>query len=238
MAEKEKQEAAEKPEKTPKAPRERKADKPVKKVEVGDNSETPGGSIKVPPRMKERFKSTAAPKIKQQFGITNPMALPKVTKVIVNVGLGKSLEGSKLNLKAKEQVIADLTLITGQKPIMLRAKKSVSNFKLREGYEVGCMVTLRGARMWEFLDRLFNIAIPRIKDFRGLKVNSFDGQGNYTFGVNEQGIFPEINMAESQFTHGMHITIGFANSTPDKSRVVLTELGLPFAKPEERKRSA
>ena len=193
--------------------------------------------IKITPRMKIKFKDGVAPKVKTQFKIANPMALPKVDKVILNVGLGKSLEGSKLNLKAKEQVIHDLTVIAGQKPIMLKAKKSVSNFKLREGYEVGCMVTLRGARMWEFLDRLLNVAIPRIKDFRGLKTNSFDGQGNYTFGITEQGIFPEVNMAEAQFTHGMHISIIFHNSNAEKSRFILAELGLPFAKPEERRRS-
>ena len=214
-----------------------KAAKAEKAAAAGEPVADPQAGIKIVPRLKIKYNSTVSEKVKTNFKITNPMAVPKVNKVILNVGLGKSLEGSKLNLKAKEQVIHDLTVISGQKPIMLKAKKSVSNFKLREGYEVGCMVTLRGTRMWEFLDRLLNVAIPRIKDFRGLKANSFDGQGNYTFGINEQGIFPEVNMAEAQFTHGMHISIIFHNSDAEKSRFILAELGLPFVKPEERRRS-
>ncbi len=191
-------------------------------------------TAKLNPRMKQRFTGPVAERVRKDFGITNPMALPRLEKVIVNVGLGKSLEGSKLNAKAKEQTLSDLSVITGQKAIMKTAKKSVSNFKLREGYEVGAMVTLRGARMWEFIDRLVTLAIPRIKDFRGLNPKSFDGRGNYSFGVTEQGIFPEVNMAEAQFTHGMHITFVFKNSTDEKSRLVLQELGIPFQRPEDR----
>ncbi|MCC7191821.1 MAG: 50S ribosomal protein L5 [Phycisphaeraceae bacterium] len=191
-------------------------------------------TAKLNPRMKQRFTGPVAERVRKDFGITNPMALPRLDKVIVNVGLGKSLEGSKLNAKAKEQTLSDLSVITGQKAIMKTAKKSVSNFKLREGYEVGAMVTLRGARMWEFIDRLVTLAIPRIKDFRGLNPKSFDGRGNYSFGVTEQGIFPEVNMAEAQFTHGMHITFVFKNSTDEKSRLVLQELGIPFQRPEDR----
>ncbi|MCE9590460.1 MAG: 50S ribosomal protein L5 [Planctomycetes bacterium] len=188
------------------------------------------------PRLKDHFKTNVMPKVGQTFSITNPMAMPRVEKVVINVGLGKQLEGSKLNAKAKDQVLHDLTVISGQKPIMKRAVKSVSNFKLREGYEIGSMVTLRGNRMWEFLDRLISLAIPRIKDFRGLNPKSFDGMGNYSFGVNEQGLFPEVNMAEAQFTHGMNITIVIKNSTDDRSRLLLAELGVPFSKPEEARR--
>jgi large subunit ribosomal protein L5 len=184
--------------------------------------------------MKERFAGPVAQRIRTDFKIDNPMALPRLEKVVINVGLGKSLEGSKLNAKAKEQTLSDLAVITGQKAVMKVAKKSVSNFKLREGYEVGAMVTLRGSRMWEFIDRLVTLAIPRIKDFRGLNPKSFDGRGNYSFGVTEQGIFPEVNMAEAQFSHGMHITFVFKNSTDDKSRVALQEMGVPFQKPEDR----
>jgi len=191
---------------------------------------------KVAARMKDKFHAQVAGKLKEQFGITNPMALPRMQKIILNVGLGKSIEGTKLNPKAKEQVINDLTVISGQKPIMLKAKKSVSNFKVREGFEVGCMVTLRGTRMWEFFDRLVSVAIPRIKDFRGLPAKSFDKAGNYSFGITEQGIFPEVNMTDSQFTHGMHITFVFSNSNADRSRVALAELGLPFVKPDEARR--
>jgi large subunit ribosomal protein L5 len=193
----------------------------------------PVATAKIQPRLKQRFQTAVADKVKKQFSIDNPMALPKLDKVVLNVGLGKQLEGTKLNLKAKEQTLADLATIAGQKPIMLKAKKSVANFKVREGYEVGAMVTLRGARMWEFIDRLISLAIPRIKDFRGVSPKSFDGRGNYSFGITEQGIFPEVNMAEAQFTHGMHITFVFKNSTDEKSRYLLQELGMPFQKPED-----
>jgi len=186
------------------------------------------------PRIRKVYSDTVAPKVKTQFKVENPNALPRLMKIIINVGMGKSLDGSKLNVKAKDQVLADLTVISGQKPLIKKSKKDVSNFKLRAGYEIGAMVTLRGARMWEFFDRLVNLAIPRIKDFRGLNPDSFDGRGNYSFGVNEQGIFPEVNMAEAQFTHGMNITFVFRNSTDDQSRFVLQELGMPFQRPEDR----
>ncbi len=187
------------------------------------------------PRMKEKFYGPVREALKQQFGVSNPMALPRMDKIVLTVGLGKQLEGTKINPKAREQVIRTLTVITGQRPVMKRAKKSVSNFKLRAGYEVGAMVTLRGDRMWEFLDRLVSLAIPRIKDFRGLPVKSFDGRGNYSFGIVEQGIFPEVDMANAEFTHGMNVTVVFSNSTDDMSRLALRELGVPFVKQEERK---
>lgn len=188
----------------------------------------------MPPRMKEKFQGPVAEKVKTQFGVKNPMALPRLDKIVLSVGLGKQLEGTKLNPKAKEQTVKDLAVITGQKPVMLKAKKSVSNFKVRAGYETGAMVTLRGDRMWEFFDRLVSLAVPRIKDFRGLPVKSFDGRGNYSFGVQEQGIFPEVDMANAQFTHGMHITLVFKNSTDQVTRMVLTEMGVPFVKPEDQ----
>jgi large subunit ribosomal protein L5 len=192
----------------------------------------------VPPRMRDRYRTVVAGKIKQEFGITNPMALPQLDKIMVVVGIGKQIEGTKLNAKAKEQVLKDLTVITGQKPVMTLAKKSVANFKLREGFEIGAMVTLRGARMWEFFDRLVSLAIPRIKDFRGLSPKSFDGRGNYSFGVQEQGLFPEVNMAEAEFTHGMHITFVFRNSDDKKSFVALREMGVPFTRPDDQKTKA
>jgi large subunit ribosomal protein L5 len=163
------------------------------------------------------------------------MALPRLDKVVLTVGLGKQLEGTKLNPKAREQVIKDLSVITGQRPVMKRARKSVSNFKLRAGYEVGAMVTLRGDRMWEFADRLISLAIPRIKDFRGLPTKSFDGRGNYSFGIIEQGVFPEVDMANAEFNHGMNITFVFSNSTDEMTRTALKEMGMPFVKPDERK---
>lgn len=165
-----------------------------------------------------------------EFGVKNRMALPRLSRVMVTVGLGKQLEGSKLNAVAKEQVVSDLATITGQRPVMNKAKKSVSNFKVREGYEIGAMVTLRGVRMWEFLDRLISLAIPRIKDFRGLPADNFDGRGNYSFGVSEQGLFPEVDMGKAKFTHGMNITFVIRNSTDERSKVMLAELGIPFVK--------
>ncbi len=182
------------------------------------------------PRMKERYNGPVAKTVRQAYGITNPMALPRLEKVVLTVGLGNQLEGTKLNAKAKQQVIKDLAVISGQRPVMTKAKKSVANFKVRRGYENGAIVTLRGDRMWEFVDRLVSLAIPRIKDFRGLAEKSFDGRGNYSFGVVEQGIFPEVNMAEAEYSHGMNVTFVFRNSDDDKSRTVLRELGLPFAR--------
>lgn len=186
------------------------------------------------PRMKEKFVGPVTDKIKTESGITNPMALPKLDKIIVNVGMGRLIEGTKLNAKAKEQVQKDLALITGQKPIMTVAKKSVANFKVRTGYENGAMVTLRGDRMWEFFDRLVSLAIPRIKDFRGFSNKSFDGRGSYSFGLTEQGIFPEVDMANAQHTFGMHITLVFKNSTNELSKLAMTELGFPFVKPAKK----
>ncbi len=190
----------------------------------------------MPPRMKEKFKTQVVPKVREQFKIANPMAAPRLEKIVLNVGLGKMLEGTKLNAKAKEQTLKDLAIIAGQKAVMRKAKKSVANFKLRAGYEVGAMVTLRGDRMWEFFDRLVSLAIPRIKDFRGLNPKSFDGRGNYTFGINEQGIFPEVNMAEAEYTHGMNIQFVFRNSTDERSRFALAEMGVPFTRPEDMAR--
>lgn len=185
------------------------------------------------PRLKKQFEEQVAAKIKEQFGINNPMAMPTLDKIVLNVGMGNQLEGTKLNPKAREQVVSDLTLISGQRPIVKKAKKSVANFKLRAGYEVGAMVTLRSDRMWEFLDRLITVAIPRIKDFRGLK-NKLDGQGNYSFGISEQAIFPEVDMTTAQYTHGMNINLIFKNSNDEVTKVALSELGFPFVKPDQR----
>ena len=185
------------------------------------------------PRMKQKYREEVAAKVKQEFSVKNDLALPHLDRIVLSVGLGKQLEGTKLNPKAKDTVVKDLATISGQKPVMTRAKKSVSNFKVRAGYETGCMVTLRGDRMWEFFDRLVNLAVPRIKDFRGLSDKSFDGRGNYSFGITEQGIFPEVDMASAEFTHGMNITFVIRNSTDDRSRFLLKELGVPFVKPED-----
>jgi large subunit ribosomal protein L5 len=190
----------------------------------------------MPARMHEKFNQEVAPKVKEKFGVANPYAMPKLQKIVLNVGMGKELEGTKVKPLVKEQVLADLALISGQKPVVIKAKKAVANFKVRDGYETHAMVTLRGTRMWEFFDRLVSLAIPRVKDFRGLPDKSFDKAGNYSFGVTEQGIFPEINMAEAKYTHGMNINLVFANSDAEKSRFVMAEMGFPFRRPEDDKR--
>ena len=185
------------------------------------------------PRMKQKFVDEVAPKLSDQFDVKNVHARPKLEKIVLNIGVGRELDGTKLKPHVREQILADLTLISGQKAVMVKAKKAVSNFKVRDGYETHAMVTLRGTHMWEFFDRLVTFAIPRVRDFRGLSVSSFDKQGNYSFGVTEQGIFPEINMAEAKYTHGMNINFVISNSDPDQSRFLLAELGFPFKREDE-----
>ena len=187
---------------------------------------------KTPPRLKVKFDSEVRAKVAEKFGIKNPMAMPKLEKIVLNVNMGRHIEGTKIPPHIKAQVLETLVKVTGQKPVVIKAKKSVANFKLREGYESSAMVTIRRDRMWHFLDRFINLATPRIKDFRGLSDTAFDRQGNYATGVTEQGVFPEINMAEAAFTHGMNINVCFARSTKDRSRFVLEQLGMPFKKPE------
>ncbi len=194
--------------------------------------EVPAGP-KVPPRLRVQFEEQVRKGITEKFGIKNPNAMPKLQKIVLNVNMGRHLEGSKLPPTVKSAVLDTLVKVSGQKPVVIKAKKSVSNFKVREGFETSAMVTIRRERMWHFLDRLINLATPRIKDFRGLGDKAFDKQGNYAMGLTEQGVFPEINMAEAEFTHGMNINMTFANSSPDLSRYVLEQLGLPFKKPEE-----
>lgn len=190
-------------------------------------------TIAPPPRMKETFENAVKTRMEKDFGITNPMQLPTLDKIVINVGMGRELEGTKLRAAAKEQTIATLRAISGQAPVMLRAKKSVANFKVREGYETAAMVTMRRTRMWEFLDRLYTLAIPRIKDFRGLPEKSFDAAGNYSFGITEQGIFPEVDMANVSYIHGMNIQLIFKNSDPAKSKACLEEIGFPLKRPED-----
>ena len=189
---------------------------------------------KVPPRLKVMFDEQIRAKIAELFGITNPMQMPRLEKIVLNVNMGRHIEGAKIPPHVKGQVLETLVKVTGQRPVVLKAKKSVSNFKVREGLETAAMVTIRRERMWHFLDRLINLATPRIKDFRGLPDKAFDMQGNYAMGITEQGVFPEINMAEAQFTHGMNINMCFRNSDPKLSRFVLEQLGLPFVKPDQK----
>jgi large subunit ribosomal protein L5 len=176
------------------------------------------------PRLKEYYETTLRGRLTQQFGFSNPHQIPRLEKIVVNVGVGEAVKQPKL----LDSVMNELGLITGQRAVRTRAKKSISNFGLRQGQEIGASVTLRGARMWEFLDRLLNVAMPRIRDFRGLNTRSFDGRGNYSLGLKEQVIFPEINYDQVEQIHGMDIT--FVTSTPrdDQAFALLRELGMPF----------
>ena len=188
------------------------------------------------PRLQTLYKEQVAPKLMKEFGLSNVNQVPVIDKIIVNTGVGKQLENQKLKPEIRDTVIDTYRRITGQKPVMTLAKKSVSNFKVREGAPSGFMVTLRRDRMWGFMDRMINLAIPRIKDFRGVSDRSFDKGGSWSFGLSEQAVWPEVNMASVNFSHGMNITVVFRNSNPKMSRFALAELGMPFEKPEDRKK--
>ena len=181
-------------------------------------------STAVDVRLKARYKSEIAPALQKQFNYANVMQIPTLTKVVVNMGVGEAARDSKLI----EGAIRDLTTITGQKPLVTRAKKSIAQFKLREGQPIGAHVTLRNDRMWEFMDRLLSISLPRIRDFRGLSPKQFDGKGNYTFGLTEQVVFPEIEQDKVDRPRGMDITIVTTATNDDEGRALLKLLGFPF----------
>ena len=176
------------------------------------------------PRLQTFYNATVRPRLAQQFGLTNPHEVPRLIKIVLNVGLG---EGSK-NPKLLDAAVEELGLISGQRAVITRAKKAIANFGLRAGMPVGCTVTLRGPRMWEFLDRFINVTVPRIRDFRGLPNRSFDGRGNYTFGIKEQMIFPEIDFDKVEKIHGMDITIVTTAGRDDLALALLREFGWPF----------
>jgi len=176
------------------------------------------------PRFKTRYRDEIMPALKQEFGYANVMQIPGLTKIVVNMGVGEAARDSKL----MEGAVRDLTTITGQKPQVTRARKSIAQFKLREGMPIGAHVTLRGDRMWEFLDRLLTLALPRIRDFRGLSPRQFDGRGNYTFGLTEQVMFHEINQDRIDRQRGMDITIVTTATNDDEGRALLKQLGFPF----------
>lgn len=178
------------------------------------------------PRLKEMYTKEIMPRLREQFQHGNVMEIPKIEKVVINVGVGDATQDARM----MEGAVADLATISGQKPCIRRARRSISNFKLRAGATIGCTVTLRGDRMYEFMDRLFNVAVPRIRDFRGLSPRSFDKFGNYTLGLREQTIFPEINIDKIVKTRGMNITFVIKNSqSKEESRELLRQLGLPFS---------
>jgi large subunit ribosomal protein L5 len=180
-------------------------------------------------RLHELYKDKVVSELMKQFGYANVMAVPRLEKIVVNMGVGKATE----NKKALEDASRDLTIITSQKPFICRARKSVAGFHLRAGNEIGCKVTLRGRRMWEFLDRLVSLAIPRIRDFRGFPETSFDGNGNYTLGLTEQAVFPEINIDKNEFVQGMDVTFRFSGANDDASRELMRLLGFPFRRSSE-----
>ena len=177
-------------------------------------------------RLLEQYKNEFSPALQKELGLENIMQIPKITKVVVNIGVGEALD----NPKALDAAVNDLTIITGQKPVVIAAKKAISNFKLREGRQIGVKVTLRGDKMWAFLDRLINVALPRVRDFRGISADSFDGRGNYTLGLTEQLIFPEIQYDKIDKVRGMEISIVTTAETDDHARQLLSKFGMPFRK--------
>ncbi|HEU4713409.1 MAG TPA: 50S ribosomal protein L5 [Pyrinomonadaceae bacterium] len=175
-------------------------------------------------RLKERYQKEVAPQIAREFGIGNPTAIPKIEKIVVNMGMGEAIANAKILDTAADELRA----ITGQKPVVTKAKKSIASFKLRQGMSIGVMVTLRGDRMYEFLDRLVSVALPRVRDFRGVSPKAFDGRGNYTIGIREQLIFPEIDFNKVDKLRGMNISIVTTARTDEHARALLKGLGMPF----------
>ena len=194
----------------------------------GEESRQPAGpaqhSAKETPRLKTRFDKEVAPALMKEFSMSNPMAVPHLHKIVVNMGLGEATQ----NAKIMDPAINELGQITGQKPVTTRAKKSIAAFKVREGMPIGGMVTLRGHRMYEFFDRLVSVVLPRVRDFKGVSTKSFDGRGNYTLGLRDQLIFPEIDYAKTDKLKGMNVTIVTTAASDDQARTLLKHLGMPF----------
>jgi large subunit ribosomal protein L5 len=210
-----------------------KEKKQGKKKEVKEQvqAEHTGRDLPVPPpRLKNYYDGTVREHLKKQFGFTNPHEIPTLEKIVINCGVGEAIK----NPKVLDTVVNELGIITGQRPTRKKAKKSIANFGLRQGQEIGAAVTLRGARMWEFLDRFITVAIPRIRDFRGLGTKSFDGRGNYSLGVKEQMIFPEINYDSIESIHGMDITFVTSTNKDDQAYALLKELGMPFRSDDKK----
>ena len=177
-------------------------------------------------RLKTRYKEEIMPALQKEFNYSNPMQVPGVHKVVVNIGMGEAIQ----NAKAMDAAISDLATITGQRPVITRAKRSVATFKLREGMQIGCMVTLRGERMYQFLDKLMNVALPRLRDFQGVSPDAFDGRGNYTLGLREQLVFPEIDYDKVDKVRGMEVSIVTTARTDEEGRRLLKLMGMPFKK--------
>jgi large subunit ribosomal protein L5 len=207
-----------------------KGDKREKREKRGPHA---GANLPVPPaRLRQFYNEVVRPKLQDQFKFTNPHQIPTLEKVVINVGLGEAIKQPRL----LDGIVEELAIITGQQPVRKRAKKSIANYGLRQGQEIGAAVTLRGARMWEFVDRFVAVAIPRIRDFRGLTTRSFDGRGNYSLGLKEQMIFPEINYDDVEMIHGMDVTFVTSATRDDHAMALLKELGMPFKTTEDGKR--
>ncbi len=202
----------------------------VEKTEQVDSSKAPAKEM---PRLKKRYREEIAPKLNEEFSYDNVMQIPGLVKIVVNMGVGEAARDSKII----DGAIRDLTAITGQKPQVTKARKSIAQFKLREGMPIGCHVTLRGDRMWEFADRLLTLALPRIRDFRGLNGNQFDGLGNYTFGLNEQVMFLEIDQDRIDRVRGMDITFVTSARNNEEGRALLKHLGFPFKEVDDPKKT-
>ncbi len=207
--------------KKPKGGKPEKADKGAAVVEKAAVSST---NVKGGSRLKNRFLKEIAPALMKELELENPMAVPRLHKVVVNMGVGEATQ----NAKVLDPAANELSQITGQKPVITKAKKSIAAFKVREGMPIGCMVTLRGDRMYEFMDRLMNVALPRVRDFRGVSTKSFDGRGNYTIGLHDQLIFPEIDYAKVDKLKGMNVTIVTTARNDNQARALLKHLGMPF----------
>jgi large subunit ribosomal protein L5 len=232
------QEKPEKPAKAARTPRAEKAPKgeraerqekgKKKKGEAGEAAAAPAEAAPpetpTPPRLRERYRKEVVAALRERFRYGNPMQVPRLEKITLNVGLGEAIQNAKL----LEAAATELGRITGQKAVITRARKAIANFRLREGLSIGCTVTLRRERMWEFMDRLVNVALPRVRDFRGVSPRSFDGRGNYTLGLREQIIFPEIDYDKVEKVHGMNITFVTTARTDEEGRALLSELGMPF----------
>lgn len=194
-----------------------------KAAEQPDNKK-PSSNGGRPPRLKERYRNEIVRKMMKEFSYSNPMQVPRLERVVINVGMGEAIQ----NVKLLDSVVAELALITGQKPVVTRAKKAIAGFKVRQGMPVGAKVSLRGPRMYEFLDRLLNVGLPRIRDFRGVSPQAFDGRGNFTLGLKEQLTFPEIKYDDVASIHGMDVTIVTSAQRNDEAKSLLAHLGMPF----------
>ena len=200
--------------------------RPPQGAKKEEKPKAPGTRSEAPPRMLTVYRDTVVPQLTKEFDYANVMRVPRVAKVVVNIGIGEA----KDNDKALDAAVGDVTTITGQKPALIKARKSVANFKLREGQTIGIKTTLRGRRMWYFLDKLVNVALPRIRDFRGVSPDGFDGRGNYSLGMREQVVFPEIDYDKIDKLRGLEVSIVTTARSDDEARSLLTRLGMPFRK--------